>query len=1169
MIFNYNYFKNLEDFDFYLCNPDGEELYSIAVQDVNFSLRFNDISTLTFNVSGSAEDADGNKITQEYYDLLETRRLIYVNNIGWFTIRSVVNTDNGYEDIKSIEAESLQATFKDRGFVSEERVYCIYNTADSYDAAYDPEDEAAIPSVVGQMYQQLGINQVFITAGTTIESAYDEWTIIHVDDELKYDGDREASDVLFRTMNEETTFGYDWLVNSVENAFGIVIDFDFLYKTIEIKTVANTTKMSDACLSFSNVMNTLEVTEDASNIVTVLSCTGKDIDITEVNPTGTNYVADFSYYMDEDTHKWMSSDLIQVLKDWKIACNNEKTEYETNVTNLYNEYKDKSVNEKALETLSFQLTDLKAARDNYYLTNINSGTYDYLRGIVIAETVDIGGYSRLLTSDYNKIKFTEDSTISFYTSNPQYNVSSKTFYFDTSPVSSKVKGIALGSNTKIYFFDTSAHTSYCVLNIKTERIVDGDEPRATYTCSGFTRYITLNITEINRWIDDKEKLVRSYNSKISSNESKIAEYTKSLSEISNRLNLLKYVGQYTFPSGTHKTNKDLLRELTAYWIEGDYTNENISAKENDSQAEIIKLSNELLKAGRAELEKVSQPRYSFTVSADAVIGAYELKDVVGGLTLGSVITTERKEGVWYYPALLEMSFSLGEDRTLSLSFANALRLDDWGYTFADLVSGAANTSRKVSANWQNLMEYARDKASIEPLIKNPLDATLRASFSNLTNQEFQVDSTGILGRKKKEDDSGAFENEQLRILNNLIIFTNDGWNTAKAAFGKISYTSGGATKTSYGLIADTIVGTLLLGETLKISNGTNTITLDKDGITVRKGSTTSFMASTAGDVTVSGTIYSSAGKIGGWSMDSNSLSNDPSNFGKSTFMSTGTGYSYTIGGHTGSNWCFGAGGKFGVNKSGELYATDAHITGAITATSGSFTGTINATDGYFKGEINATSGSFSTSLKVAGRSISSWMDSSGTYAGYPTIVYAKAGSIGNWHIASATDLSYPSCLYGEYTEKTSSYVQTVYFHPSALGWKTTRPYVTAISTTWDSVIRASNNSSDRYIKHDIKYLADDRILDGIFDCLQPCEYKFNQDAMCGDPNETHYGFIAQDVQVALGEDWENYAFVFKNSDRLNLLYKEFIPLNTWQIKKLKARVSELEDRIKILEDKDK
>lgn len=54
------------------------------------------------------------------------------------------------------------------------------------------------------------------------------------------------------------------------------------------------------------------------------------------------------------------------------------------------------------------------------------------------------------------------------------------------------------------------------------------------------------------------------------------------------------------------------------------------------------------------------------------------------LELGKIVAVEKDEGVWYYPALLEIEYDLDNTDSFSLRFANALRLDDWGYTYRGL-----------------------------------------------------------------------------------------------------------------------------------------------------------------------------------------------------------------------------------------------------------------------------------------------------------------------------------------------------------------------------------------------------------------------------------------------------------------------------------------------------
>lgn len=56
-------------------------------------------------------------------------------------------------------------------------------------------------------------------------------------------------------------------------------------------------------------------------------------------------------------------------------------------------------------------------------------------------------------------------------------------------------------------------------------------------------------------------------------------------------------------------------------------------------------------------------------------------------------------------------------------------------------------------------------------------------------------------------------------------------------------------------------------------------------------------------------------------------------------------YSNIINSNTRSDWRFNIGSYFGVTKNGNLYATNAVISGKITATSGTFTGTVNADSG--------------------------------------------------------------------------------------------------------------------------------------------------------------------------------------------------------------------------------
>ena len=95
----------------------------------------------------------------------------------------------------------------------------------------------------------------------------------------------------------------------------------------------------------------------------------------------------------------------------------------------------------------------------------------------------------------------------------------------------------------------------------------------------------------------------------------------------------------------------------------------------------------------------------------------------------------------------------------------------------------------------------------------------------------------------------------------------------------------------------------------------------------------------ADNVYLNGTIMSNSGTIGGFKIDSNSFTNGTWGTDKSVLVCTGTGSAKAVGGSSSiSGWCFTAGSKFGVTTSGDLYASNAIISGKITSISGTIGG---------------------------------------------------------------------------------------------------------------------------------------------------------------------------------------------------------------------------------------
>lgn len=112
------------------------------------------------------------------------------------------------------------------------------------------------------------------------------------------------------------------------------------------------------------------------------------------------------------------------------------------------------------------------------------------------------------------------------------------------------------------------------------------------------------------------------------------------------------------------------------------------------------------------------------------------------------------------------------------------------------------------------------------------------------------------------------------------------------------------------------------------------------------------------------------------------------------------------------------------------------------------------------------------------------------------------------------------------------------------------------------------NTSDRNEKFDILPMAE--VYGQIFDRLIPVTFKYVDNS-----NErTHIGLVAQDVKDAIldvGLTTKEFAGYceWKNEDEsigCGLRYSEFVAINIYEIQKLKARVKELEEKLKITEE---
>ena len=258
-----------------LCNPNQEELFSLgASYNVNPSFRWNAISEISFDFP---RYIDGVELPAFSY--LEGKRLVLLEDIGYFVLNDPEEDNDGGTPIKHLTALSLESELITKNVLSLAGTYKMY----------DATDPTNLETIVG-----------------LISYYAPNWTVSEVDATLvdKY-----------RTFSSSNTNLYSFLTSEANSAYNCFFIFDYLNREIRIVDYDTAINETDIFLSFDNLIKNEHYKEISSEIFTAMECNGGGgLTIRNVNPLGTNYIYNFTYYK---TSEWMSEGLVTAITNWE------------------------------------------------------------------------------------------------------------------------------------------------------------------------------------------------------------------------------------------------------------------------------------------------------------------------------------------------------------------------------------------------------------------------------------------------------------------------------------------------------------------------------------------------------------------------------------------------------------------------------------------------------------------------------------------------------------------------------------------------------------------------------------------------------------------------------------------------------------------------------------
>ena len=275
--------------------------------------------------------------------------------------------------------------------------------------------------------------------------------------------------------------------------------------------------------------------------------------------------------------------------------------------------------------------------------------------------------------------------------------------------------------------------------------------------------------------------------------------------------------------------EELWLEFAAYRRDDTYSNSNFIS-DGLNNAELFEYAQEFLDKANKEIYKSAMLQHTIKANMYNLLVMPEFAPLVDNFELGNWIRV-RSDGKIFRLRLSKYNIDY-DSWSLDVEFTDVREGYDSVSDIQEILSSAKSMTTSYGA-------VAR-QASAGQKLKVTMDGWASDGFSLTTNivggadnQEFKWNENGFVGREYIPE-TGEYSLNQIKILNTGVYVTDDGWVTAKAGIGKFNYFDpiSQTSKTGFGVIADTLVGSVMLSSQVGVFNSSGSVQITEDGFTM-------------------------------------------------------------------------------------------------------------------------------------------------------------------------------------------------------------------------------------------------------------------------------------------------------------------------------------------------
>lgn len=278
---------------------------------------------------------------------------------------------------------------------------------------------------------------------------------------------------------------------------------------------------------------------------------------------------------------------------------------------------------------------------------------------------------------------------------------------------------------------------------------------------------------------------------------------------------------------------DCWGELNLFRREDTWSNDNYIS-DGLSNKELLDNANKFLEAATKDIKKSSEIQNSIDATLKNLLIKEEFAPIVKYFKTGNWIRMQ-VDDVIYKLRLLNYNIEFDNISDLSVEFSDTTK--NWG-DIKDIQNVLAQ-SKQMATSYSSVKKQAEKSVATKDTVDQWVEDGINANITKIMsgdNQDVVVDKHGITCRKWDPILNG-FEDDQMKIINSMLVYTHDGWKTYDAALGSFEFYNPKTKQieTGYGVIAKQLVGSIILGENIGIYNKNGSLSFDEDGLSISNG----------------------------------------------------------------------------------------------------------------------------------------------------------------------------------------------------------------------------------------------------------------------------------------------------------------------------------------------